>query len=198
MINLITNNLIIKIIRKSGHFLDFAAFRQKILTRDQVGKDPVNYHITKQPSDVTLNTLFLNMFFQRARQLITLLSLAISILYFVLPSFSELTNWIAVVVVTTIHVILIDLECSKAHYLYKQIVLNSSPPLPYSRKIHLILTRYDIITQSGKQDTFFELGECSQLIDLFPCRNKQNRVWRHTILLLDNPAQSFNILVNTQ
>ena len=81
MVNLITNNLIIKIIGKSGHFLDFSAFRQKILTRDRVGKDPVNHHITKQPSDVAPNTLFLNMFLQRARQLITLLSLAISILF---------------------------------------------------------------------------------------------------------------------
>ena len=168
-----------------------------MLTRDRVGKDPVNHHITKQPSDVAPNTLFLNMFLQRARQLITLLSLAIAILYFFLPSFSVLTNWIAVVV-GTIHVILIALECSRAHYLYKQIMLNCSPPLPYSRKIHLLLTRYDITTQSSNQDTFFELGECGQLIDLFPCRNKQNRVWRHTILLLDNPEQSFNTWVNTQ
>jgi len=141
----------------------------------------VNYQVTKQPSDVTLNTLFLNMFWQRVRQMITLLSLAISFLYFFLPSFGELTNWIAVVVVGTLHVILIALECSKAHYLYKQIILNCSSPLPYSRKIHLILTRYDITTQSSNQNAFFDLGERSHWIDLFPCQSKQYRVWRHTV-----------------
>jgi len=82
----------------------------------------------------------------------TLLSLAISILYFILPSFSEVTNWIAVVV-GLIYVILIALECLEADYLYKQILVNYSPPLPYSRKIHLMLTCYDITTQPSNRGT---------------------------------------------
>jgi hypothetical protein len=47
------------------------------------------------------------MFLQQALQLITLLSLAISILYLFLPYFSELISWIAVAVLVTVPVILI-------------------------------------------------------------------------------------------
>ena len=106
---------------KNSHFLDFSGFLTENPDKRPGWEGFMNYHITRQPSDLCLNTLFFDMILQRAWQLITRLSLTISILYPFLPCFSERINRIAVAVVIIIPIIRIDRKCLKAFYLYKQI-----------------------------------------------------------------------------